>query len=72
MPSVNKSTIVLQLGGSPPDHLQRVDLVISAQEFCRSVYEDFGLSVHDSQICAYDPVAEKGSCHVCFLKLLNN
>ncbi|XP_033230960.1 chymotrypsin-2-like [Belonocnema kinseyi] len=53
----------LRLGGSPPDHLQRVDLIISAQEFCRSVYESMGLSVHDSQICAYDPVDEKGSCH---------
>ncbi|XP_033229489.1 mite allergen Der p 3-like [Belonocnema kinseyi] len=53
----------LKFGGYAPDHLQRADLVISGQEFCREAYKEENLSIHDSQICAFDPDVKKGACH---------
>ena len=52
------------MGGYIPDHLQRVDLIIADQDFCASVYSNKNHTIHDSQVCAYDPYVEKGSCNV--------
>lgn len=53
----------LLFNGPTPDHLQRADLVIADQTYCVKKYAEFGLNVHDSQICAYDPKVMRGSCN---------
>ncbi|XP_051156160.1 chymotrypsin-2-like [Leptopilina boulardi] len=48
--------------GPKPDHLQRAEILTADQNYCRKVYRKHGYSIHDSQICAYDPNIKRGSC----------
>ncbi|XP_025986030.1 chymotrypsin-2-like [Solenopsis invicta] len=51
-------------GGPSPVELQRVNILIADQDFCRSVYErDLYMDVHPTQVCANDPSAQKGACN---------
>ncbi|XP_017761679.1 PREDICTED: chymotrypsin-2-like isoform X1 [Eufriesea mexicana] len=50
-------------GGPTTIYLQRVNILIANQEYCRLMYNRENYNVYDSQICAYDPSTQKGSCH---------
>ncbi|XP_053996070.1 chymotrypsin-2-like [Hylaeus anthracinus] len=50
-------------GGPTTIYLQRVNILIANQQYCKYMYENHGLNIYDSQICAYDPTVEKGSCN---------
>lgn len=50
-------------GGPTTTQLQRVNIVIADQTYCRNKYVNLGYYVHNTQVCAYDPRVEKGSCH---------
>ncbi|GAB1865440.1 Mite allergen Der f 3 [Camponotus japonicus] len=50
-------------GGPTTNKLQRVNIVIADQKYCSDIYADMGYNVHSTQVCAYDPRVEKGSCH---------
>ncbi|KAL6257050.1 hypothetical protein P5V15_011985 [Pogonomyrmex californicus] len=50
-------------GGPTTTKLQRVNIIIADQNYCRYVYEKMGYNVHPTQVCAYDPSIMKGSCH---------
>nr|XP_012218723.1 PREDICTED: chymotrypsin-2-like [Linepithema humile] len=50
-------------GGPTTNQLQRVDIVIADQNYCSSKYRGMGYNVYATQVCAYDPRTEKGSCH---------
>ncbi|XP_011705140.1 PREDICTED: mite allergen Der f 3-like, partial [Wasmannia auropunctata] len=51
-------------GGPTTTKLQRVNILIADQDYCRYMYENIGYNVHPTQVCAFDSSAEKGSCHV--------
>ncbi|XP_076179603.1 transmembrane protease serine 9-like [Ptiloglossa arizonensis] len=74
LPLANQSTPVNQVatvsgwgrlweGGPTTIHLQRVDILIASQEYCKYMYKSQSLNIYDSQVCAYDPSVQKGSCH---------
>jgi len=58
--------IYLQMKGKKTTRLYVVDIQIANQTFCRNVYHSGNdlLHVYDTQICAYEPTARKGSCLV--------
>ena len=56
----------MQLGDSGTDHLQRADIVIADHKLCEAAYAKIGLSVYESQICAYNPNETMGSCNVSY------
>ncbi|XP_011147843.2 trypsin-1 [Harpegnathos saltator] len=49
--------------GPTTKKLQRVNILIADQDYCRQKYNSMGYNVHLSQVCAYDPDTEKGSCN---------
>ncbi|KAI4479926.1 hypothetical protein M0804_010665 [Polistes exclamans] len=49
--------------GSTTKKLQRVQIYIADQSYCRNMYKRMGYAIHDSHVCAYDPKSEKGSCN---------
>lgn len=59
----------MQQGGPTTPKLQRVNIVIANQNYCRYVYNELGLNVYPTQVCAYDSSDEKGSCNVSFFKI---
>ncbi|EFN71150.1 Mite allergen Der f 3 [Camponotus floridanus] len=50
-------------GGPTTNQLQRVNIVIADQQYCSDKYTDLGYNVYPTQVCAYDPRVEKGSCN---------
>ncbi|XP_076748619.1 trypsin-1-like [Xylocopa sonorina] len=50
-------------GGPTTVYLQRVDILIADREYCRLIYGKEDYNIYNSQICAYDPSIQKGSCH---------
>ena len=52
----------LWLDGPTPVHLQRVNVLIADQEYCKNTYKD-SQNIYDSHICAHDPNVEKGACN---------
>jgi len=54
----------LQQGGPTTTKLQRVNILIADQEYCKYMYNNMGYNVYSTQVCAYDPSIQKGSCHV--------
>ncbi|XP_011706712.1 PREDICTED: trypsin epsilon-like, partial [Wasmannia auropunctata] len=48
-------------GGPRTTKLQRVNILIADQDYCRYMYKNIGYNVHPTQVCAFDPSAEKGS-----------
>ncbi|XP_036141753.1 chymotrypsin-2 [Monomorium pharaonis] len=50
-------------GGPTTTKLQRVNIVIADQDYCKYKYNNMGLNVYPTQVCAYDPSIQKGSCH---------
>ncbi|KAL0111982.1 hypothetical protein PUN28_013307 [Cardiocondyla obscurior] len=50
-------------GGPTTTNLQRVNILIADQGYCRYMYNNMGYNVYSTQVCAYDPSVEKGSCH---------
>ncbi|XP_076249342.1 chymotrypsin-2 [Calliopsis andreniformis] len=50
-------------GGPTTVSLQRVNILIADQAYCKYMYENQHYNIYDSHVCAYDPTAEKGSCH---------
>ncbi|XP_029050344.2 trypsin-1-like [Osmia bicornis bicornis] len=52
----------LRLDGPTPVHLQRVNILIADQEYCKNTYKG-SQNIYDSHVCAYDPSVEKGSCN---------
>ncbi|XP_070161270.1 chymotrypsin-2 [Polyergus mexicanus] len=50
-------------GGPTTEQLQRVNIVIADQGYCANIYNKMGYNVYPTQVCAYDPRVEKGSCH---------
>ncbi|CAL1683671.1 unnamed protein product [Lasius platythorax] len=53
----------IRQGGPTTEKLQRVNIVIADQTYCSNVYKSMGYNVYSTQVCAYDPKVEKGSCH---------
>ncbi|CAD1468906.1 unnamed protein product, partial [Heterotrigona itama] len=53
----------LRQGGPTTVHLQRVNILIADQEYCKYIYGKQSYNVYDTQVCAYDPKVEKGSCN---------
>ncbi|XP_034195404.2 chymotrypsin-2-like [Osmia lignaria lignaria] len=49
-------------GGPTTVHLQRVNIMIADQEYCKNIYKG-SQNVYDSQVCAYESGVEKGPCH---------
>ncbi|XP_011863895.1 PREDICTED: polyserase-2-like [Vollenhovia emeryi] len=49
-------------GGPASDKLQRVNVLIADQEYCKYVYTLTGYDIFLTQVCAYNPSVEKGSC----------
>lgn len=56
----------LQENGPTTTKLQRVNIIIADQAYCKYMYNGVGYNVHPTQVCAYDPSIKKGSCHVSF------
>ncbi|XP_015108639.1 trypsin-1 [Diachasma alloeum] len=52
----------LRQGGPSPNHLQKAKILIADQKYCKRRYAP-GNTVHDTHICAHDPVEETGSCN---------
>ncbi|CAL7944838.1 unnamed protein product [Xylocopa violacea] len=50
-------------GGPTTVYLQRVDILIADREYCKLIYSHDHYNIYSSQICAYDPSIQKGSCH---------
>ncbi|XP_077256105.1 trypsin-1-like isoform X3 [Temnothorax americanus] len=50
-------------GGPTTTKLQRVNILIADQEYCRYMYSNMGYNVYPTQVCAHHPETEKGSCH---------
>ncbi|CAK9805104.1 Mite allergen Der p 3 [Anthophora plagiata] len=50
-------------GGPTTIYLQRVNILIASQDYCQLMYKKQHYNVYESQICAYDPSIQKGSCH---------
>ncbi|KAG7197994.1 hypothetical protein KM043_016219 [Ampulex compressa] len=50
-------------GGPTSVRLQRVNIYIAHQEYCKYMYKQMYYNVYDSQVCAFDPTVQKGSCH---------
>lgn len=44
--------------------MQRAQIRIADQKYCKAVYEDHGHFIYGTHICAYDPDIRKGSCKV--------
>lgn len=63
---VTRIVTKLQQGGPTTNALQRVNIYITDQDYCKSTYKGMGYNVHATQVCAHDPRTEKGSCHVSF------
>ncbi|XP_076647194.1 trypsin-1-like [Halictus rubicundus] len=53
----------LRQGGPTTIHLQRVNILIASQDYCKLMYNKIGYNIYDSHVCAYDPKVEKGSCN---------
>lgn len=53
----------LSQGGPTTIHLQRVNILIANQEYCKLMYNKLNYNVYETQICAYYPTSEKGSCN---------
>ncbi|XP_043515642.1 chymotrypsin-2-like [Frieseomelitta varia] len=53
----------LRQGGPTTVNLQRVNILIADQEYCKYIYNKMHYNVYDTQVCAYDPKVEKGSCN---------
>lgn len=53
----------LRQGGPTTIYLQRVNILIANQEYCELTYKKINYTVYESQICAYYPTSEKGSCN---------
>ncbi|KAK9300704.1 hypothetical protein QLX08_006729 [Tetragonisca angustula] len=53
----------LRQGGPTTVNLQRVNILIADQEYCKHIYNKAHYNVYDTQVCAYDPKVEKGSCN---------
>lgn len=66
---VNFVLYELQQGGPTTIYLQRVNILIANQEYCELMYSKLNYNVYETQICAYDPTTEKGSCNVSSSKL---
>ena len=49
-------------GGPTTVRLQRVNILIADQEYCKYTYKNVG-NIYDSHVCAYDPSVAKGSCN---------
>ncbi|XP_011863835.1 PREDICTED: trypsin-1-like [Vollenhovia emeryi] len=49
-------------GGPSTDKLQRVNVLIADQEYCKYMYNTTGSNIYPTHVCAYDPSVEKGSC----------
>ncbi|NP_001166089.1 serine protease 72 precursor [Nasonia vitripennis] len=52
----------LYQNGPTPKDLQKVGVLIADQQYCNNVYTKLGEKVHETHICAHDPVVEHGSC----------
>ncbi|KAK1128673.1 hypothetical protein K0M31_003128 [Melipona bicolor] len=50
-------------GGPTTVNLQRVNILIANQEYCKYMYNKIRYNIYDTQVCAYDPKVEKGSCN---------
>lgn len=50
-------------GGPTTNQLQRVNIYIADQTYCKDMYRKMYYNVYPTQVCAYDPSSEKGSCH---------
>lgn len=60
----------LQQGGPTTTRLQRVNIYIADQNYCKDTYKKMGYNVYNTQVCAYDATVMKGSCHVsCSLRI---
>ncbi|XP_025992614.1 trypsin-1 [Solenopsis invicta] len=53
----------LWLGGPTTTKLQRVNVLIADQAYCKYMYNNDGYNVYPTQVCAFDPSIEKGSCN---------
>ncbi|KAG8041997.1 hypothetical protein G9C98_007305, partial [Cotesia typhae] len=53
----------LQEGGKTPVVLQKTEVFIASQSYCKQVHTDAGSNIHETHICAYDPVHETGPCN---------
>ncbi|XP_076301532.1 chymotrypsin-2-like [Lasioglossum baleicum] len=53
----------LRQGGPTTIHLQRVNILIANQDYCKLMYNKAGYNIFESHVCAYDPKVEKGSCN---------
>ncbi|KAF7399702.1 hypothetical protein HZH68_008294 [Vespula germanica] len=49
--------------GATTKKLQRAQIYIADQTYCRNMYSKMNYNIHDSHICAYDPESPRGSCH---------
>ncbi|XP_011863837.1 PREDICTED: trypsin-1-like [Vollenhovia emeryi] len=49
-------------GGPSTDKLQRVNILIADQEYCKDMYGSMGYNIYATHVCAHDPSVEKGSC----------
>ncbi|KAK2578460.1 hypothetical protein KPH14_000961 [Odynerus spinipes] len=50
-------------GGPTTTKLQRVNIVIADQGYCRSMYNKMSYAIYDTHVCAYNPESSKGSCN---------
>ncbi|XP_011876585.1 PREDICTED: mite allergen Der p 3-like [Vollenhovia emeryi] len=50
--------------GPTTPKLQRVNILIADQNYCKYMYNNRGYNIYSTQVCAYDPSIEKGSCQV--------
>ncbi|KAG7197995.1 hypothetical protein KM043_016220 [Ampulex compressa] len=53
----------LFLGGPTTTRLQRVNIYIANQQYCKYVYNKLYANIYESQVCASDSIVEKGSCN---------
>ncbi|XP_078052115.1 transmembrane protease serine 9-like [Augochlora pura] len=53
----------LRQGGPTTIFLQRVNILIANQDYCKLMYSKHGYNIYDSHVCAYDPSVQKGSCN---------
>ncbi|XP_066584562.1 chymotrypsin-2-like [Prorops nasuta] len=45
------------------DMLQRTELVLTEQGYCRQMYDELKINVSDTNICALDPESAKAACY---------
>lgn len=50
-------------GGATTNKLQRVNIMIAEQKYCKDMYDKMYYNIYETQVCAYDPISEKGSCN---------